>query len=221
MRRQEAPDLRARDADNWEAVATLAKEKGCPLAVSGADLEALAELTQKLAAAGVAGPGARRHRDGLSRHAAGPDQDPPACPEEELPALGYPCMAFAAGDDAFEAGRGRRPYVAKYAGIVVIDAAGAEQMLPILTVRQNIYTDPQKPIQVEPSVYEIGSREPRLAAADHDQLLADLLHGRGRRGGQPRAGLHRRDRHRGHVGADALASEKLTPPKGGGVSQDR
>ena len=32
-------------------------------------------------------------------------------------------------------------------------------VLPILTVRQNIYTDPQKPLQVEPKVYEVGKVE--------------------------------------------------------------
>jgi acetyl-CoA decarbonylase/synthase complex subunit gamma len=47
-------------------------------------------------------------------------------------------------------------YVAKYAGIVVLEGREPWQVLPVLTARYNIYTDPQKPIQVTPGVYEIG-----------------------------------------------------------------
>jgi acetyl-CoA decarbonylase/synthase complex subunit gamma len=32
-----------------------------------------------------------------------------------------------------------------------------EHILPLLTLRQNIFTDPQKPLQVEPNVYPIGA----------------------------------------------------------------
>ncbi len=67
----------------------------------------------------------------------------------------------------------------------------------LLTLRQNIYTDPQKPIQVEPELYEIGDAEPGLPAADHHQLLADLLLRRGRGRGRRRAGLAAGRRRRG------------------------
>ena len=30
---------------------------------------------------------------------------------------------------------------------------------PLLVLRQNIYTDPQKPIQVEPGLYEINAED--------------------------------------------------------------
>ncbi len=33
-------------------------------------------------------------------------------------------------------------------------------MYPLLVLRQNIYTDPQKPIQVQPGVYEINNPKP-------------------------------------------------------------
>ena len=32
--------------------------------------------------------------------------------------------------------------------------------MPLLTVRQNIYTDPQKPVQVQPKLYEVGQVTP-------------------------------------------------------------
>jgi acetyl-CoA decarbonylase/synthase complex subunit gamma len=45
----------------------------------------------------------------------------------------------------------------KYAGIVVLSGMEPWGALALVTVRQNIYTDPQKPIQIEEGLYEIGS----------------------------------------------------------------
>ncbi len=50
--------------------------------------------------------------------------------------------------------------IAKYAGFVVIDTFAPELVYPLLVLRENIYTDPQKPIQVQPGVYEINSPKP-------------------------------------------------------------
>ena len=50
--------------------------------------------------------------------------------------------------------------ICKYASILVIDRLAYEALLPMMMLRQNIYTDPQKPIQVEPKVYPIGEPEP-------------------------------------------------------------
>ncbi len=50
--------------------------------------------------------------------------------------------------------------MAKYAGVVVTDAVEKWQMLPMLTTRQDIYTDPQKPVAVEPKLYAVGEVGP-------------------------------------------------------------
>lgn len=47
--------------------------------------------------------------------------------------------------------------IAKYAGIVVVDAREPWQVLPLLTIRQNVFTDPRKPVQVEPKLYAVGA----------------------------------------------------------------
>ena len=47
-------------------------------------------------------------------------------------------------------------YVAKYGSIVVLDTFDPAMVYPLITLRLNIFTDPQKPIQVEPKVYPIG-----------------------------------------------------------------
>ena len=46
--------------------------------------------------------------------------------------------------------------IAKYASVVVLDHVDPALFYPLVTLRQNIYTDPQKPIQVEPKLYQVG-----------------------------------------------------------------
>jgi acetyl-CoA decarbonylase/synthase, CODH/ACS complex subunit gamma len=46
--------------------------------------------------------------------------------------------------------------IAKYAGFVVLSKFRAGEVYPLLVLRANLFTDPQKPIQVEPGIYEIN-----------------------------------------------------------------
>ncbi|MBF8258304.1 MAG: CO dehydrogenase/acetyl-CoA synthase delta subunit, TIM barrel [Actinobacteria bacterium] len=68
---------------------------------------------------------------------------------------------------AFDLGRGfPRPFEAaslllsKYGSLLVLDTADPAEIFPLLTLRQNIFTDPQRPIQVEPGIYPIGKTSP-------------------------------------------------------------
>jgi len=65
---------------------------------------------------------------------------------------------------AFDLGRGfPQPFaaacllVAKYGSLLTLDTADPAEIFPILTLRQNLFTDPQRPIQVEPGIYPIGN----------------------------------------------------------------
>jgi len=149
------PLIYAANAENYEAMAALAKEKGCPLAVVGKDLEDLAELTPKVKAAGVEDlvidSGARSSKAVIQdltkmRRAA---------LKKTFRPLGYAPITFATGDPAEQTVQAAG-YVSKYAGIVVMDCTEPWQVLPVLTARMNIFTDPQKPIQVESKLYAIG-----------------------------------------------------------------
>ena len=70
--------------------------------------------------------------------------------------LGCPMLLMAVGEDLTASAMDACAYVAKYAGVLVTNAWEPYLLLPILTTRQNIYTDPQKPVQVEPKLYEVG-----------------------------------------------------------------
>lgn len=150
------PLLMITDAAEAEDAAKVAKDQKCPLAIRGAGVEALAELAPKVAAAGVEqivlDPGTQGIKATLEaltkiRRAA----------LKNFRALGYPAIAFTSASDPTMQAVEASTYVAKYAGIVVTDAIEPWQILPVLTTRQDIYTDPQKPVAVEPRLYSVGN----------------------------------------------------------------
>jgi acetyl-CoA decarbonylase/synthase complex subunit gamma len=71
--------------------------------------------------------------------------------------LGYPTCVAAVGESTSAQSLAAEAGVCRYAGIVITDAATPEEILPILTARQNIYTDPTVPNAIEAKLYEIGS----------------------------------------------------------------
>ncbi len=75
---------------------------------------------------------------------------------EKIKPMGFPTIGFVVGNNEVEKIISASELIAKYAGIVVTDLLTREALLAMVTARLNIYTDPQKPIQVESGVYEIG-----------------------------------------------------------------
>ncbi len=154
---EKRPLIYAATAVNVDAMAGLAKEHNCPLAVRGSDLSSLAELSGKAQAAGatdlILDSGART----LSQVLANETAIRRAALGKRFRPLGFPTIAFAQSDDPLQQTQQASTYIAKYAGIVVIDSLEPWELLTLVTVRQNIYTDPQKPIQIEEGVYEIGT----------------------------------------------------------------
>ena len=150
-------------AANREAVTALAKTHGCPLAVSAPDLDALAELTQQIVADGVQDLvldlGGAELSDTLQRLTAARR----LALKRKVRALGYPSLVVCRTEDPLANMSACCSYVAKFAGVVLTTLTEPEALMPILTVRQNIYTDPRKPIQVEAGLYEIGAVTPDSA----------------------------------------------------------
>jgi acetyl-CoA decarbonylase/synthase complex subunit gamma len=157
----EKPLIYAADSDNWEAMAALAKQHEAPLVVSGNSLEALAELTEKLTAAGVEDlvldPGGRDMATCLTRAT----QIRRLALKKNFRPLGYPLFVYPAEtpDPAMESLLAAQA-IAKYGGFIVLSEFSPELFYPLLVLRENIYTDPQKPIQVQPGVYEINDPQP-------------------------------------------------------------
>ncbi|MBM3187908.1 MAG: acetyl-CoA decarbonylase/synthase complex subunit gamma [Chloroflexi bacterium] len=158
-----APLVYAADAANWEKMAALATQYQAPLAVRGGNgLESLADLTQKLDAKGakdlVIDPGMTDWAGSLNTVT----QLRRLAIRKNYRALGYPIIAFPGQvtEDEDEEALLAAQYIAKYVGVIVLDHFDPASFYPLLTLRQNIYTDPQKPIQVSPGLYEIGNPRP-------------------------------------------------------------
>lgn len=149
--------LWAANPDNWEAMAKVAKEHDAALAVriEGGDVSELAELAEKIKGAGVEDivmdPGVRDYSSSLTVFT----QLRRLALKKNERKVGYPIIAFA-GDEPMLAGQ----HIAKYAGFIILDQFSPATVYPLLVMRTNIYTDPQKPIQVQPGVYEINDPKP-------------------------------------------------------------
>jgi acetyl-CoA decarbonylase/synthase complex subunit gamma len=157
----ETPLVYGADARNWEAFADLAIENKLPLGVIAGSLAEMADITEKIKAKGVEDlvidPGGRDLGSGLAiettiRRLA---------IKKNFRPLGFPVITFPgdAGDPGMESVHAAQA-IAKYAGFIVLDHFSPATIYPLLVLRQNIYTDPQKPIQVQPGIYEINAPKP-------------------------------------------------------------
>ncbi len=155
--RQQRPLLYAATTENWEAMAEVARANACPLAVRGRDLTELAELTRGIAALGltdlVLDSGAR----GLGPALQDLTQIRRLALRKQFRPLGYPAMAFAVAVDEIDRVTEASAYICKYAALVVTEELETWQALTLVTLRQNIYTDPQVPIQVEAGLHTVGA----------------------------------------------------------------
>ncbi|MGD8404865.1 MAG: acetyl-CoA decarbonylase/synthase complex subunit gamma [Anaerolineales bacterium] len=154
----ETPMIYAADASNWESMADLATKYKAALVVKGESLDEMAELTEKIKGKGVEDLVLDLGGANMAEWLARSTQVRRLALKKNFRALGYPIIAFPgdAGDVGKESIYAAQA-IAKYAGFVVLDTFRPELAYALLVLRENIYTDPQKPIQVQPGIYEINN----------------------------------------------------------------
>ncbi|GAB4455755.1 MAG: acetyl-CoA decarbonylase/synthase complex subunit gamma [Anaerolineales bacterium] len=149
----------AADPSNYESLADVAKKHKAALAVKADSLDALADLTQKIQSKGVEDMvldlGGKNLGEWLTR-----STQVRRLALKNFRPLGYPVIFFAAQNGVEKEAVYAAQAIAKYAGFVVMDTFAPEMIYPLLVLRENLYTDPQKPIQVQPGVYEINQPKP-------------------------------------------------------------
>lgn len=144
--------------DNAEQVAALAKEHSCPIASKANGLEELAELTTKLTQDGikdiVIDSGARAVRQTFEDQIA----IRRAALDKKFRPLGFPTIVFAneMADNPMKEAMIAATFIAKYGGIIVLSDFQGESLFPLLVMRMNVYTDPQRPLATTEGIYEIG-----------------------------------------------------------------
>jgi acetyl-CoA decarbonylase/synthase complex subunit gamma len=139
-----------------EAMAKIAKENNCPLVARAASIEELADLSEKIKAAGVENIVLNLDAPSLADRLYGLSRMRVLSLKKVFRPLGYPTLSFVSGSDASRQGAVAVSLACKYSGIVVLDTVEPGVLLPLLTAVMNIYSDPQKPVQVEPKVYTVG-----------------------------------------------------------------
>ena len=151
------PIIYSATKDNSEGVAKLAKEFNCNLVVSSDDLEQLSDLTSKIGATGFADIILDTGQKPLTKKIEELTQLRRLALKKSFRPLGYPNIVVVQEDDPFREVSVAASLLAKYANIVILKGIESWQVLSLLTLRQNIYTDPQKPLQVESKIYPIGT----------------------------------------------------------------
>ncbi|MBI2860982.1 MAG: acetyl-CoA decarbonylase/synthase complex subunit gamma [Chloroflexi bacterium] len=153
------PLLYAATKDNVDAMAKLAKETGCPLAVKASGLEELVELTNKLTAAGIKNlvldSGSRKLRQSFEDQVIIRS----AALVKKFRPLGFPTIVLPCEmtDDPMKEAVIASIFVAKYGGIIVLSDFNGESLFPLLVERLNIFTDPQRPLATTEGIYPINN----------------------------------------------------------------
>jgi acetyl-CoA decarbonylase/synthase complex subunit gamma len=150
----ESAMIHAANHENWEAMADVAKTYHAALSVAAGSLDELADLTEKIKSKGVEDLVVNPVASSMAQLLISSTQIRRLAIKKNFRALGYPIIAFP--KNAAEAAQA----ISKYAGFIVLDHFTADLAYPLLVLRQNIYTDPQKPIQVQPGIYEINNPKP-------------------------------------------------------------
>jgi acetyl-CoA decarbonylase/synthase complex subunit gamma len=156
---QARPLLYRATPQNFDQMVQVAKACGFPLVVGGADgLGGVAELADRAKKAGVSdivlepgGSSAGRMLESMTivRRSA---------IKKKFRPLGYPTISVL-GDsvaDRMKAALG----VMKYSSVVLMKDLPPAFVYPLMALRQNIFTDPQVPIQVKAGLYTVGEPGP-------------------------------------------------------------
>jgi len=139
-----------------DAFIKAAKDSGLPVALTADTIDEAAQLTDKAKRNGVEEIVINIKGSNLPEKIQDFTYIRRAALKKNFRPLGYPVMALTESNDRDQEFCEAVSYVLKYASLVVVKNLEREFILPLLTARQDIYADPQKPVQVEPKIYEIG-----------------------------------------------------------------
>jgi acetyl-CoA decarbonylase/synthase complex subunit gamma len=141
---------------NLKPISELAQDFKVPVVVCAPDLDTLSGLTQNLADCGIKDLVLDTGKKSVADKIWDLTQIRRQALKKSNRNLGYPCLAVVDTDDPYEEAIEVATYISKYASIVLFKGTLPAEVLSLLTLRQNIYTDPQKPLQIESKVYPVG-----------------------------------------------------------------
>jgi acetyl-CoA decarbonylase/synthase complex subunit gamma len=137
-----------------------AREHGHALTLTAPDMDSLIELVLKHRENGFNNLFLQMETHSLSEHLQANTIARRAAIKNNFKPLGYPFVHFIDTGNLMDDTTAAVTDITKYGSICVLPGFDASQLATLFTLRLNIYTDPQKPIQVEPKVYAIGEPTP-------------------------------------------------------------
>ena len=161
--------LNGATAENYAAMNEVATAAGCVLGVRGENIDELYDTVAALEAAGNKNLVIDVTLPTIKEAFAAAVQLRRAALKEENRTAGYPTIVdisnpkYAADATMQEALA--TLFTMKYGSIVVMSGMSYAQALPLYGLRQNVYTDPQKPMRVEPGIYELNGATPDSVCA--------------------------------------------------------
>jgi acetyl-CoA decarbonylase/synthase complex subunit gamma len=149
------PLLHAATQENFKEMCALAKHHDCPLAIKARGLEQLAQLAKECVAEGVQDLVIDLAPQSLGEFITASTAIRQLAITRAMADLGYPVFLDATCSDLQDAAIALG--IVKYASVIVTAPLSEASAKAALTLRQNIYTDPQKPIQMNPGLYRVGT----------------------------------------------------------------
>jgi acetyl-CoA decarbonylase/synthase complex subunit gamma len=145
---------------NVERLVKAAQDNDQVLAVSASDLNELVALTGSLRKREFTDILIQYPTDSLAAQFRVNTIARRAAIKDNYESLGYPGIRFFDSGDLFSDTIAAVNEITKYGGLCVLSSFDPAQLTSLMALRMNIFTDPQKPIQVEPNVYPIGDPGP-------------------------------------------------------------
>ena len=173
------PILNGANVSNYEAMNALAKEADVVLGVSGANLDEIYDTVAALEKAGNKNLIIDATGASLKETYANAVQIRRAALKDQDRTFGYPTIVNTsklAVKDKYMQEALVSLFTMKYGSIVVVDELGYAEALPLFGLRQNVFTDPQKPMKVEPGLYPLnGADENSLCLTTVDFALTYFI----------------------------------------------
>lgn len=156
------PILNGADASNYEAMNKIAVDAGVVLGVSGANLSEIYDTLTALEGLGNKNLVVDVTAATVKETYANAVQLRKAAIKDNDRTCGYPSIvnvAALAWDDMPMQSSLAAVFTLKYGSIVVMQQLGYAEALPLFGLRQNLFTDPQKPMKVEPGIYPLNGAD--------------------------------------------------------------
>jgi acetyl-CoA decarbonylase/synthase complex subunit gamma len=153
------PILASATAENADAFGALAKELGLPLVAKARGYDALAALTTKLTAMGLKDLILNTDPENIKQALQDQIVIRRAPLFAQFKPFGFPTIGLPSKltQDPMKEAMYAATMIAKYAGIVVLSDLDPAVVFPLLLVRLNIFTDPQRPMIVTQGIYPLNN----------------------------------------------------------------